>query len=143
MKTGKDSVKTGIDSVKTGKDSVKTGIDSVKTGKDSVKTGINSVKTGKDSVKTGTDSVKTGIDSVKTGTEVSSSVRRIKTLPKSEAVKHLEQYFPEKFKTKSLHCFYTCSGVCSDISAGELTSAQQFTDSNVTTDRKAVKRNRF
>ena len=81
------------------------GSNSVKTGKDSVKTGTDSVKTGIDSVKTGTDSVKTGIDSVKTGTEVSSSVRRIKTLPKSEAVKHLEQYFPEKFENKSLHCF--------------------------------------
>ena len=54
-------------------------------------------------------------------------------MPTMEALKLLEQYFPEVEK-KGLHCFYTCSGVCSDLD-GNLVSSVQKTDRKRKLDR--------
>ena len=40
-------------------------------------------------------------------------------LPTPEAIALLEEYFSVAMERKQLHSFYTCSGICSDISEAE------------------------
>ena len=45
-------------------------------------------------------------------------------LPTPQAIALLQEYFSSAMEQKQLHCFYTCSGKCSDLSESEKAKIQ-------------------